>query len=87
VLTTSVRLVRNALAVRRERRVSLLFSASTPRPAASKTPRPCWCSASRLPDEVRTSCSGFEEYWKRLFERQPAGRIYGANPLTRYLFG
>jgi hypothetical protein len=36
---------------------------------------------------VRTSCSGFEEFWKRLFERQPAGRKYGANPLTRYQFG
>jgi hypothetical protein len=49
VLIASVRLVRNALAVRRERRVSLPFSAPIPRPATSKTPRPCWCSATPPP--------------------------------------
>jgi hypothetical protein len=41
VLIASVRLVRNALAVWRERRVSLPFSAPIP--------RPCWCSATPPP--------------------------------------
>jgi len=37
------------------------------------------------PDVIRTDPAGLEAYWARLYERQPAGRIYGANALTRRL--
>ena len=85
VLTTSVGLAQKALNVRREPRVSLLFSDSTAS-GLENPPSVLVQGDAESPDEVRTSPAGFEDYWKRLFERQPAGEMYGGNALTRYLF-
>ena len=85
VLTTSVGLAQKALNVRREPKVSLLFSD----PTASGLERPAAVLVqgdAEAPDEVKTSPEGFEDYWRRLFERQPSGGMYGANALARYLF-
>ncbi len=40
---------------------------------------------AEAPDEIRTSPNHLPEYWRRLFRLQPAGKMYGANRLTRYL--
>ena len=40
---------------------------------------------AEAPDEIRTSPNHLREYWTRIFEIQPAGKVYGANRLTRYL--
>ena len=85
VITTSVGLARKALNVRRDPRVSLLFS--DPTASGLEEPPAVLVQGDAVsPDEVRTSPAGFEDYWERLFERQPAGAMYGANPLARYLF-
>ena len=85
VLTTSVGLARKALNARRDPRVSLLFSDPTAS-GLEAPPAVLVQGDAQAPDEVRTSTAGFEDYWGRLFERQPAGDMYGSNPLARYLF-
>ena len=85
VLTTSVGLAQKALNVRREPKASLLFSDPTAS-GLENPPAVLVQGDAEAPDEVRTSPAGFEDYWSRLFERQPAGAMYGAHPLTRYLF-
>lgn len=85
VLTTSVGLAQKALNVRRDPRVSLLFSDPTAS-GLDDPPAVLVQGDAQAPDEVKTGPKGFEDYWKRLFERQPAGSMYGANQLTRYLF-
>ena len=85
VITTSVGLKQKALNVRRDPRVSLLFSDPTASGLADP-PAVLVQGETTSPDEVRTSPAGFEEYWRRLFERQPKGSMYSANPLARYLF-
>ena len=84
VLTTSIGLARKALNVRRDGRVSLLFSDPT---ASGLEDRPAvlvQCDAE-VADEVRTSPYHVKEYWSRLFRIQTANAMYSANPLTRYL--
>jgi pyridoxamine 5'-phosphate oxidase-like protein len=84
VLTTSIALARKALNIRRDPRVSLLFS--NPTGSGLKNPPAVLVQGNALVEnEVRTSLRGFEEYWKRLFNMQPANGMYGANVLTRYL--
>lgn len=84
VLTTSIGLPQKAFNIRREPKVSLLFSDHTAS-GLENPPAALVQGEALVEDDVRTSPAGFEEYWKRLFERQPAGKMYGANPLTRYL--
>ena len=84
VITTSIGLPQKALNIRRNPRVSLLYS--DPTASGLENPPAALVQGSALvEDDVRTSPAGFEEYWARLFERQPAGKMYGANPLTRFL--
>ena len=85
VLTTSVGFAQKALNVRRDPRVSLLFSDPTASGLGSP-PAVLVQGDAEAPEEVKTSPAGFEDYWGRLFGRQPAGDMYGANALTRYLF-
>ena len=85
VLTTSVGLAQKALNVRREPKVSLLFSDPTAS-GLGDAPAVLVQGDADAPDEVRTSAEGFEDYWEKLFERQPSGGMYGANALARYLF-
>lgn len=84
VLTTSIGLPRKAFNIRRDPKVSLLFS----EPTASDIENPPAVLVqgdAEITDQIRTSPAGFEDYWERLFTIQPAGKMYGANALTRYL--
>ncbi len=84
VITTSIGLAQKALNIRRNPKVSLSFSDPTAS-GLEDPPAVLVQGDAEVAGEVKTSLAGFEEYWKRLFERQPAGKMYGANPLTRYL--
>lgn len=83
VLTTSIGLPRKALNVRRDGRVSLLFSDPTAS-GIEDPPAVLVQGDAEVPDEIKTSPNLLREYWKRLFKIQPAGKMYGANALTRY---
>ena len=83
-VTTSIGLPTKAFNVRRNPRVSLLFSDPTGTGLADRRQVFVQGDAS-CPDEIVTSPAGFEDYWRRLFERQPSGRKYGANGATRRL--
>jgi Pyridoxamine 5'-phosphate oxidase len=86
IVTTSIALAQKALNVRRNRRVTLLFSD----PTASGLERPPAVliqGDAVAPDRVETEVgpdvsAGIE----RLMRRQPAGSFYSANWLTRSLF-
>jgi hypothetical protein len=84
VLTTSIGLPRKALNARRDGRVSLLFSDPTAS-GLEHPPAVLVQGDAEVPDEIKTSPNHLREYWKRLFRIQPAGKMYGANPLMRYL--
>ena len=85
LITTSIGLPHKALNVRRNPRVSLLFSD----PTASRLrdpPAVLVQGDATSPDEVETTLEGFEDELRRVLQRQPAGGFYSSNPLTRYLF-
>jgi hypothetical protein len=85
LITTSIGLPQKAFNVRRNPRVSLLFSD----PTASGLPDPPRVLVqgdAEAPDEVATSLDGFEDELRKVLRRQPAGSFYSSNPLTRYVF-
>ena len=84
VLTTSIGLPRKASNVRRDGRVSLLFSESTAS-GIENPPSVLVQGDAEIAGEVRASPAGFEDYWERLFRVFPAGKMFGANALMRYL--
>ena len=82
-ITTSIGLAQKALNVRRDPRVSLLFS----NPTASGLENPPAVMVqgdAEAPDEIETSVAGFEEELHKVYPRQPASRLYGNDPLTRH---
>jgi hypothetical protein len=82
-ITTSIALAQKALNVRRNPRVSLLFS----NPTASGLENPPAVLVqgdAEAPDEIETSVAGFEDELRKASLRQPASRAYGNDPLTRY---
>ncbi len=84
VLTTSIGLPQKAFNIRRDARVSLLFS--DPTASGLKDPPAVLVQGdAEAPDSIRTSPEHLPEYWTRLFEIQPAGKMYGSNRLMRYL--
>jgi hypothetical protein len=85
LITTSIGLPHKAFNVRRNPRVSLLFSDPT---ASGLTNPPAVLvqGDAEAPDEVTTSVEGFEDELRRVFRRQPASGFYSSNPITRYLF-
>jgi hypothetical protein len=83
VLTSSIGLPRKAMNARRDGRVSLLFSDPTAS-GLEDPPAVLVQGDAEVPDEIKTSPNHLREYWKRLFRIQPAGKMYGANALTRY---
>jgi hypothetical protein len=83
-VTTSVALPTKAVNVRRNPRVSMLFSDPTGS-GSSTLPQVLVRGRAVCPDVIRTDPRGLEAYWSRLYERQPAGKMYGANALTRRL--
>lgn len=81
-ITASIGLAQKALNVRRNPRVSLLFS----NPTASGLENPPAVMVqgdAEAPDEIETSVAGFEEELRKVYPRQPASRLYGNDPLTR----
>ncbi|HKH12948.1 MAG TPA: pyridoxamine 5'-phosphate oxidase family protein [Rubrobacter sp.] len=84
VLTTSIGLPQKAFNIRRDPRVSLLFSDPTAS-GLGNPPAVLVQGEAEAPDRIETSPNRLREYWRRLFEIQPAGKVYGANRLTRYL--
>ena len=83
-LTTSVALPTKAFNIRREPRVSLLFSDPTGS-GLDAPPQVLVQGRATCPDVVVSSPEGHEQYWARLLSRQPAGRGYGANAVTKRL--
>ncbi len=83
VLTTSIGLPRKAFNARRDGRVSLLFSDPTGS-GLEDPPAVLVQGDAEVPEEIQTSPEYLREYWKRIFRIQPAGKMYGANALTRY---
>jgi general stress protein 26 len=85
LFTTSIGLPEKAFNIRRDPRVSLLYSDST---ASGLTDPPAVLiqGDAEAPDEFVTETEEFEEMARMLFPRQPAAETYSANWLTRYLF-
>jgi general stress protein 26 len=83
--TTCIGFPAKAYNIRRDPRVSLLFSDPTASGARSR-PQVVVQGTATCPDEVVTSPATVERFWRQLYERQPAGTVYGANPLVRRLF-
>lgn len=84
VITTSIGLPQKAYNVRRNPKVALLFSDPTGS-GLSGMPEVLVQGVATCPDTVVASPAGLEEYWTRVFERQPFGRLYGSNALGRWL--
>jgi hypothetical protein len=83
IVTTSIGFPQKAFNVRRDGRVSLLFS----EPKASGLERPPAVLVqgdATAPDEITTTFSGFEDGLRQTFERQPGGMIFSANAVTRH---
>jgi hypothetical protein len=85
LVTTSIGLPQKALNVRRNPRVSLLFSDPTAS-GLSAPPAVLVQGDARSPDRVSVDITGFEEELGRVFRRQPASGAYSSNPVLRSVF-
>src|SRR3954452_24821715 len=75
-ITTSIGYPTKAFNVRRNPRVAMLFS--DPTGSGRQAPAQVLVTgAATCPDQVRVSPEGLEEYWRLMYARQPAGRMYG----------
>ena len=84
VLTTSIGMPQKAFNIRRDPRVSLLFSDPTAS-GLENPPTVLVQGEAEAPDEIQTSPNHLPEYWRRIFQIQPAGKVYGSNALMRRL--
>ncbi|GAA3101319.1 hypothetical protein GCM10017687_10570 [Streptomyces echinatus] len=80
LLTTSLAFAQKALNVRRDGRVALLFSDPTGS-GLDRAPQVFVSGRAHCPDAIMTGPEGAEEYWRRLFERQPHSRAYLKRPM------
>ncbi|WP_369779841.1 pyridoxamine 5'-phosphate oxidase family protein [Streptomyces sp. R33] len=80
LLTTSLAFAQKALNVRRDGRVALLFSDPTGS-GMDRAPQVFVSGRAHCPDTIMASPEGAEEYWRRLFERQPHSRSYLKRPM------
>jgi hypothetical protein len=85
LITTSIGLPEKVFNIRRDARVSLLFSDPT---ASGLTDPPAVLvqGDGEAPDELVTETEEFEEMARLLFPRQPAAEAYSASWLMRRLF-
>jgi hypothetical protein len=82
-ITTSIALAQKAFNVRRNPRVSLLFS--DPTASGLDNPPAVLVQGDAKPtDEIETSVAGFEDELRGVYRLQPASHAYGNDPLTRY---
>ena len=85
LITTSVGLPQKARNVRRDGRVSLLFSD----PTASFLPGPPTVLVQGdgvCPETVTTSLDGFEAKLRQVYRWQPRSALYSSNAVMRFLF-
>jgi pyridoxamine 5'-phosphate oxidase-like protein len=85
LITSSIGISQKVLNVRRNPKVSLLFSDPTGS-ALDNPPAVLVQGDAEAPDEIVTTTVGYEEQFPTIFRRQPASAFYSSNPLTRYLF-
>jgi len=81
--TTSIGLPDKAFNIRRNPRVSLLFSDPTGSGLVD-SPVVLVQGDAVAPDEVKTSIGGFEDEVMLVYRRQPAGTMYTSNPAMRW---
>ncbi len=84
VITTSIGLPNKAFNVRRDGRVSLLFSDPTAS-GLDHPPAVLIQGDAVCPDRIETWTPELEQLWRMLDERQPVSKMYVRNALTRYL--
>jgi hypothetical protein len=84
LVTTSIAFPQKALNVRRDGRVALLFSDPTGS-GLINAPQVFVSGHASCPDEIVTSPAGLEEYWARLFKRQPSSRPYIKTPINKLM--
>lgn len=80
LLTTSLAFAQKALNIRRDGRVGLLFSDPTGS-GLDFAPQIFVAGRAQCPETVMSGPRGAEEYWRRLFERQPHSRSYLLRPM------
>jgi hypothetical protein len=83
--TTSIGLPHKAFNIRRDPRVSLLFSDSTGS-GLERPPTVLVQGHAVAPDTVNTSIGAYEKEVKLVYRRQPSGAIWSSNPLLRWYF-
>jgi hypothetical protein len=86
LFSTSVGLPQKAYNIRRNPSVALLFSDPTASGIVAP-PTVLVQGDATCPDELVEEFDGLDEYARRAFERQPFSRHYGADPISRRLFG
>jgi hypothetical protein len=84
VITTSIGLPNKAFNVRRDGRVSLLFSDPTAS-GLDHPPAVLIQGDAICPDRIETWTPELEQLWRMLDERQPASRSYVGYAFTRWL--
>jgi hypothetical protein len=81
--TTSIGLPNKAFNIRRNRRVSLLFS--DPTGSGLLDPPAVLVQGDAVaPDEIKTSIGAFENEILTVYRRQPGGAMYTSNPAMRW---
>jgi len=85
LITTSIALPQKVFNIRRNPRVSMLFSDLTGSGLVDP-PAVLVQGDAIAPDEILTSIDGFEKEVRMAIRRQPSGAIYSSNPLMRYYF-
>ena len=84
LVTTSIAFPHKALNVRRDGRVALLFSDPTGS-GLTDAPQVFVSGHASCADEIVTSTTGLEEYWGRLFKRQPSSKLYVKIPINKLM--
>lgn len=85
LIATSIGLPQKAFNIRRNPRVSLLFSDSTGSGLVDP-PAVLVQGDAEAPEEIVTLDKRSESLARVMFSRQPAGEMYSSNALLRYLF-
>jgi len=85
VITTSIGLAQKAFNVRRNPKMSLLFSDPTGS-GLDDPPAVLIQGDAEAPDEITAGFGEYSDQFKAIAKRQPDGKLFCSNPITRYLF-
>jgi len=83
--TTSIGLPDKVFNIRRDPRVSLLFSDPTGS-GLDNPPTVLVQGHAAAPDKINTSIGAYEKEVKLVYRRQPSGAMWSSNPLLRWYF-